>query len=225
LFESIRHTSSGAHVKLIRAQVVDALGDQALARSLAEDALTMLEDRPADAAIARYTIATLALAQGKPQDAIDELEPAIAAVAQLDIPPLHADLLHLEGRAFVAMGKLDRAAASLQSAVAQIERVRGSLQAERFRAAFLKSRSLLDLVRGALDLTQAAASESGESPESDLLQELSRLRGDLNALYSRLNRGGQDNQRRVLGPEWHEALHLRESRFGPCACSQGDGVD
>jgi len=246
LFESIQHTSSGAHVELIRAQVADALGDTAMARTLADKALRTLEDRPADAAIARYTIAMLALQQNEPQQAIVALTPAIAAVAQLDIPPLHADLLHLEGLAYRAMGQLERAAHSMQAAVAQIERVRGSLQAERFRAAFLgnriqvyedlvralldqaregavkeafstteqaKSRSLLDLVRGAVDLTQAAAGEAGASQDSELLRELSQLRGELNALYSRLNRGGQDNQRRVLGPEWHDSLLVRERKL------------
>lgn len=245
-FESIGHTSSGAHVQLIRAQVVDALDRGEEARTLAEAALETLTDRPADAAIARYTIAKLALKRNEAQLAIDALEPALAAVDQFDIPPLAADLRHLEGLAYRALGKPELAARSMQEAVAQIERVRGSLQAERFRAAFLgeriavyedlvrtlldqarsgavaeafsateqaKSRSLLDLVRGAIDLTQAAASEAGESQDSELLKELSRLRGELNSLYSRLNRGGQDNQRKVFGADWHESLRTRERKL------------
>jgi CHAT domain-containing protein len=245
-FLAIGHTSSGAHVQLIRAQVVDALGQSEFAQSLAQQALRTLEDRPADAAVARYTIARLSLRGGEAQRAIDALAPALAAVEQLDIPPVWADLLHLQGLAYRELGKLDDAASSLQRAAAQIERVRGSLQAERFRAAFLgdrikvyedlvrtlldqardtavadafsateqaKSRALLDLVRGTLDLTQAAARDVENAQEAELLKELVRLRGELSALYSRLNRGGQDNQRRVLGPAWHESLRARERKL------------
>ena len=245
-FASIGHASSGAHVQLIRAQVVDALGQGELARTLAHDALVTLKDRPADAAIARYTLARLALGRNEPQQAHEWLAPALAAAEELDIPPVRADLLHLEGLAHRALGKLDAAARSLRSAVTQIERVRGSLQAERFRAAFLgdrikvyedlvrtlldqarttavadafsateqaKSRALLDLVRGTLDLTQAATRDAGDGKDAELLQELNRLRGELSALYSRLNRGGEGNHRRILGPAWHESLRARERKL------------
>jgi len=119
----------------------------------------------------------------------------------LNLAPLLGDLLHARAQLRMAQGDRARALADLRAAVEQVDRVRGSLQADRFRAAFLgnraalyedlvdgllesaqpeavveawtvaeraKSRSLLDLVSGAIDLAARARAVSDDPREAGL---------------------------------------------------------
>lgn len=240
-FDALGHATARAQLDLIRAELLAARGQPDEARALVAGALGALEDRPAGSAAARHHLARLALAAGDLATAERDLAAALATAEQLDLAPLRADLLHVRGLLHRTRGAPDAAAADLRAAVEQVERVRGTLQAERFRAAFLgnrleiyedlvtqildhggpaalpeafevveraKSRALLDVVRGAFDLAEAA--ERPDDPATAaLLAELARLRAELNWLYSQL--GGEDptTLRRPLA-EWQREVQSRE---------------
>jgi len=137
----------------------------------------------------------------------------------LGLGPVLGDLLHLRGLLRRAQHRTEEALADLRQALEQVERLRGALQAERFRAAFLgdrlaiyeavvaqalsqegdgniaeafaaaeraKSRALLDVVGGALDLDLVAARESADPGEAAMLADLARLNAELNWLYGGL---------------------------------------
>ncbi|MCZ7569637.1 MAG: CHAT domain-containing protein [Ardenticatenaceae bacterium] len=241
-FDALGHTTARAQLDLIRAELVAARGEPDKARDLVTDALAALHDRPAGSAAARHHLARLALAAGDLTAAATELTAALATAEALDLAPLRADLLHVRGLLHRAQGAAEAAVADLRAAVEQVERVRGTLQAERFRAAFLgnrlaiyedlvtqvldrgdaeapaeafavveraKSRALLDLVRGAFDLAEAAEPEPGEPAAAALLAELTRLRAELNWLYSQLDDGDSALQRRSL-IDWQRAVRHRE---------------
>jgi CHAT domain-containing protein len=207
-----------ARLDLVRAAILHEQGRTADAHALVTDALLQFDDRPTDAAAAHEQLARLALDAGDAPAALGEIDRAIAAVRPLDLAPLMADLLRTRGRVLRALNRPADAAADFRASVEQIERVRGSLQAERFRTAYLgrhvpayedlvatvldlpeagalaeafrvveqaRSRSLLESIRRALDepVTPPHATGGEEAP---LARRATRLRSELNALYSRL---------------------------------------
>ena len=242
---ALGHATAGARLDLVRAELAAAQGRPAEARALVGDALTFFTDRPVEAAIARHHLARLALAAGDLEAADAELRAAVGAAERYDLPPLLADLFHVRGLVHRARGEPDRAVADLRAAVEQIERVRGTLQAERFRAAFLgnrlavyedlvrhaldrggagaiaeafatvelaKSRALLDLVGGALDLAETDLAGVTDPSEAALVAEATQVRAELNWLYSRLAEADAVGQggRHPDDAGWREALHARE---------------
>ncbi|MDQ3695932.1 MAG: CHAT domain-containing tetratricopeptide repeat protein [Chloroflexota bacterium] len=241
-FGALGQPVTQARVAVARAALGRAAGHADEARILLTDALEVLAERPVDTVIARYQLARIALEAGELDAATNHLARAIPVAESLDLAPMLADLLHL--RAFVAhaQGEPTAALRDLRSAVERVERVRGTLQAERFRAAFLgnrleiyeslvaqllnqadaaavaeafavteqaKSRALLDLVTGSLDLTTTAARDAADPAETILLAELARLRSELNWYYSRLDQGAEDGPVTV-DAAWHEAIRGRE---------------
>ncbi len=171
------------------------------------------------------------------------------AAERLDLAPVLADLLHMRGLLHRARGEPDLAIADLRSAVSHVERVRGTLQAEQFRAAFLgnrlaiygdlavqaleatspdgvaeafatveraKSRALLDIVSGALDLEGAIGPNPNDPAEVKLENEMARLRAELNWRYSQLTEVGKSAEAGNPGTtcpnaaDWHRAVQERE---------------
>lgn len=218
-FEQLGHRTARARTDLLRAEVLAANRRPNDAQAVAQKSLAVLKSRPADAAAARHLLARLALELDDPSRAEAELIAALAAVSPLEVTPLLADLYHCLGCVRRRQGRLTEAIADLSQAVSHVERVRGTLQADRFRAAFLgdrarlyeelvtavldqnaadatrrsfgvaeqcKSRSLLDRVSGAVGPHDGAAGEADDPTAGRLARERSRLRGELNALYSRL---------------------------------------
>ncbi|MDP9368978.1 MAG: hypothetical protein M3Q03_11980, partial [Chloroflexota bacterium] len=208
-FAALGHATARARVDLMRAELAAAEGHLDEARTLVDDTFAVLRDRPAEAAIAHFHLARLALITGDLTTAANGLEAAMPAAERLELSPLLADLLHLRGLLHRARGESDRATADLRSAVSHVERVRGTLQAERFRAAFLgnhlaiyadlvvqalegtspdgiteafvtveraKSRALLDIVSGALDLEGSTGPNQNDPAEVKLETEMARLR-------------------------------------------------
>lgn len=239
-FDALGHATARAQLDLIRAELVAARGQPDEAHTLVAGAATTLHDRPAGRAAAAHHLAHLALAAGDLETAESELAAGLATAEELDLAPLRADLLHMRGLLHRAQRSARAAVTDLRAAVAQVERVRGTLQAERFRAAFLgnrlaiyedlvtqlldggdaaalaeafavveraKSRALLDVVRGAFDL--AAENESDDPATADLLAGLSRLRAELNWLYSQLNADDPSALHRPL-PDWQREVRSRE---------------
>jgi len=140
-FEELGHDTFKAKVDLARAEIALRHNQPRPARELAGRALAVLQDRPADAATARHLLARIALAMNEYHLAEAELQAGIATARQLDLAPLLADLLHLRGQMHQRLGRHRDAVLDLEYAVKQIERLRGMLQADRFRAAYLGERA------------------------------------------------------------------------------------
>ncbi|MHC4218432.1 MAG: tetratricopeptide repeat protein, partial [Planctomycetota bacterium] len=142
-----------ARVKLLRGELAMALGQREPAAHLLAEALRDLHDRPAEAAIARHHLAVLALAGGDHDRAETLINDAIDAASEYNLAPLRADLLHTRARLRVAQERQRDALPDLRAAVLEIERVRGTLQADRLRAAFVENRAAVyeDLVEALLD--------------------------------------------------------------------------
>lgn len=215
---TLGHAAALARLSLLRSDLAVARGDLGEAMDAAEYALAALEDRPIDAAIAHYRLADLACTEGDLSRARRWLDPARATAEQSRIAPLLADVLHLSGRIDLKENRPAAAIEQFREAVRQVERTRGMLQADRFRAAYLggrlgmyeslvaalidtnepaerreaflaaelaKSRSLADVLRGAVDpvRTRPDRSASVDKDEADLLDELSHVQGRLNNRY------------------------------------------
>lgn len=249
-FDLLDLTTARARVDLTRAELAAVRGRADEAETLLRDALEVLGERPVEAVAARYGLARLALARNDLATAESELAAALPAAEALDLAPVLADLLHARGLVHRAAGRPDRALSDLRAAVTQVERVRGTLQAERFRAAYLgnrlatyeafvrqaldrgdaaavadafavteraKSRALLDRVGGALDLVDAAERHA-DPAEADLLRDLSRLRAELNWLYSRFANDGDGTRvaaatattTTTTTTDWQHAVHEHE---------------
>lgn len=210
-FAQLGHQTARARLDLIRAELAADARQFDLAEEICRAALDALSDRPADSAAARYHLARIALARGDLPRAESELARAIPAAESLAVAPLLADLLHTRGLVRRSAGDGAAAVRDLRAAVEHVERVRGALQAEQFRAAYhgrrlsiyedlvttacqagdaaaafdgierAKSRLLLDMISRTVDATGAAGELGGP-----LAAELAARRADLNAAYSRL---------------------------------------
>ena len=182
-FEDLSHSTARAKVDLVRGDLLARHQRMDEARRLAHGALATLADRPADSVAARHLMAKLSLSAGQVDLAENELNTAVAIARELDLPPLLADLLHTRGRVHHARGRPDQAVADLTAAVETVERVRGTLQADRFRAAYLGGRCDLyeDLVGVTLgvgdDEAMARAFEAAEMAKSRTL--LDQLGGQI----------------------------------------------
>ncbi len=242
-FDKLGHAAARARVDVIRGELAAADGRAEEAHTLIVGALSALQNQPLESAIARYHLARLALDTGDPATAEAELDAALPTAQQLDVAPLAADLLHMRGLARREQGKLHDASRDLQAAVEQVERVRGSLQAARFRAAYLtnrlamyqdlvttvldgrgqghlaaaflaaeraKSRSLLDVVSGAIDPIHSTERQPGDPAEAEIMDELVRLRSEVNGLYSQLSAPGHVDEPHRVTDQWRKALRQRE---------------
>jgi len=158
-YSSLKSEGGIAGVMLLEGELAMARGEHGNAGPLLADALEHLNERPADAATARHHLAVLALDQDNHVKAEALIDDAITAAAEYNLAPLLADLMHTRARLRAAQGRPAEALADLRTAVSQIERVRGTLQADRLRAAFVESRTAAyeDLVQAVLD-AQAAGS-------------------------------------------------------------------
>jgi tetratricopeptide (TPR) repeat protein len=139
-FLSLGQTAPRARLDLIRSDVARHAGRPDDATRLAEAALAALADRPLDAAGARFRLARLALESGDVASCDAHLAAAIETATQHAVTPLMADLLHMRGRRHRKSGDAAAARRDLSDAVDLLDRLRGTLQAERFRAAFVGER-------------------------------------------------------------------------------------
>lgn len=243
--ERLGQEAARARLDLVRAEFAAQCGRRAEARALAEDALDTLALRPSDAVLAHEQLAWRDMEAGEHAAAEAHIASALPVAERLDLAPLRARLLHVRGLARRGRGASDDALRDLKSAVEQIERARGALQAERFRTAFLgshlaiyedavlaaldadetatadafalveraKSRALLDVVGGALDLIDAADREAEDPAEAELLTELARLRSELNWQYSRFDDAQADPTSFAEREEWRASIQRLESEF------------
>ncbi len=206
-FTELGHRTARGRCDLIRAALELDANRPASARRLTTEALAAFAERPADAAAARLMLGEIAAAEGADELAEAELAAGLALARALDLPPLLADLLHAAGRRHRAAGRLAEARAVLEEAVEQVERVRGMLQARRFRAAFMGHRRSVheELLAVALDRHAAgravgadagAGEAAGDAEVAAALRagELGRHRGLLDDLVA-----AEGREHRVAG--------------------------
>lgn len=259
-FARLGHSTGLAQIKLLQGEAAGSLGDSANAKAMIAEALALLSDRPALAAIAQYRLAQSHIATGDLAPAESLLAAAMDTACSLNLAPLLGDLLHARARLRQAQGRPAQAIADVRAAADQIDRVRGTLQADRFRAAFAgdrtavyedltamllesgdpagvaeafatveraKSRSLLDLVTGAIDLVERLPASADDPGEAGLLRKLGQGRSELNALYSRLDELVRGDQRRAPDPRWRIRIEQceRETQVleGRLAATRGVG--
>jgi len=250
--EALGQRSTQARLLLVRSELADLRGHSEDAMALARRALESAENRPLDAALARHRIACLLLDRGAVDAAESFVDEALQVARSAGVTPLIADLLHVRGRILRQQGDLSAAVDELRSAIDHLERVRGALQAERFRAAFLGGRlaAYETLVGAMLDRGgSSAAAEAFEAAElaksralSDLVRgtlppineggsdpmaaELSNTRRhfqeQLNNWYRRLEPGATDDAWRIRANDLEHGLSQVEARIAATQRVSGD---
>ncbi len=139
-FNSLGHKTGCGRIALLRGELAWANGEHEIGRRLVSEALELLGRRTADAAAAHHALACMDLESQQLDSCDRRIATALEAVQRLRLAPLLADLLQARAHLRKAQGSPGAAIVDLRNALEQIERVRGTLQAERFRAAFLGQR-------------------------------------------------------------------------------------
>lgn len=206
---------------MLEARVLASDADISGAIRLLQEARKLLEDRPADAAVAHLQLGDLLLQSGDLPGAAEQVEHALTVAEALDLAPLKAESLHARARIRAAASKRDDAATDFADAIDQTERIRGTLNAEALRAAFLGRRSSIyaDAASFALDTTdtplafdrlerarartmQESAAQPvpsrrhphGDHADRDIMLEIDRLRRELTAMYSHTGEVGASSR-------------------------------
>jgi len=212
LYESLEHPHALAETRLLQAMCLLRKGWIDEARSVAAEAASSLADRPLARIRALLRVAWIEFEAGDLRASEAPLDEVLRLAERDALTPLLADARHLRGRIREKQARLDAAHAELRASVDACDRIRGALQADRFRASFLgnrfaiyedllhvavsrgnafdafdaaeraRSRALLDLVRGADDFD--ALRPADESDEA-IVAELEAARAELNNLYAR----------------------------------------
>lgn len=224
-----------AEIDLDRAKVAVGRGRTDEAFRLTHAAMVTLRGRPL-----RETECHLVLAEAHlerdPQQAECELDAAELGARRLDVPPLLARVLHVRGRLRRSQRRLDLAAAALSEATEHVERLRGTVQADRCRAGLgLSNRAIYEdhldvLVSRGDDNSVAAAFAVADRMRSRVLLDQVRrgelshrigqdggdhpceqLRGRLSLLYSRLA-DAMDGEDLDVG-SWRDELRRAESEL------------
>lgn len=134
-FEQVGAVASAAETSLLRAEVLDSLGQRADARALTTAAVDRLADAesPAYLALALLQLSDLS----DPTEAWGHLERASAIIGDLDLPPLKHPLELRLGRWYRRNGDLERAVGHMRTAVEIIDALQGMVPGESLRAVFL----------------------------------------------------------------------------------------
>ncbi len=245
-FSELGNTTARAQVDLVRGDLARMNGRIGEARRTVLSALSVLHDHPVDSATARHLLGRLALDEGDLETAETELAASLNIACKLDLAPLLADVHHSFGELQRRRGRPDQAIDSFRNAVKQVERVRGTFQAQRFRAAFLgnrlsmyeqlvttlldsngdaaiteafavaekaKSRSLVELVGGVVELEATGRSNVEDPTEAKLLRETARMRAELNALYRHVAERSERAGSNRFNPRWQAKVHRHEHRL------------
>lgn len=148
----------GAHRGRARATLM--LARIALRERRIDDADALLltarrdDEPPLDRILREQAVASLDAARGEHSAALERIASAMLAAQALGHAPLIADLLYARATSLAALNDRAGALDTLRHAADQIERVRGTLQGDLLRVAYLSTRreAFDDKVRLALDL-------------------------------------------------------------------------
>lgn len=245
-FAALSQSAPTARVQLMRAALALERGRLSEAEAMLRESAPHLCDRPLDAAALQYHEARLALARSDWATARSAAEIAVRLADELQIAPLQADVRQVRAAVRQRQGDFGGAAEDLCAAVEHVERVRGTLQADHFRAAFLgrrsalyenlvlatldaggdsaveraftameqgKSRSLLDVLSGAIELCGEDEPAAVDAVDSDLRRTSARLRSELNVLYSRLADYRATGRHKLSLAEWRALVRVREQEL------------
>lgn len=181
LSEELGNTTGVARVTILESRARSLLGDRELARAGVDLAIAALVDRPAEQAAAEMLRAELALADGHFKEAQVAIEAALGIIDRLDLAMLRSPALHLRALCHKSRGDASAAALDFDSAVEELERVRGTLPSERARASFLGDRLSLfdDAIAAALD-----AADEDSVRRAFSLAERSKARSLLDQMHS-----------------------------------------
>lgn len=238
-FEALDQTLERARLDLTRSELAAALGREDEAWRLAHDAHLAFAPDSVDAAAASEILARGDLGAGRADAALARATEALAIAETFDLAPLRARALHTRGLTKRAQG--ENALPDLRQAVRQIERVRGALQADRFRSSFLGSNlalyedavlaaldagpqgwpeafAFVELARGRTLLDQVAhtldlVEPAVEAADASLLSDLTRIRSELNWHYSRLDQPAGGVNHDVDPFAWQETTRRLENEF------------
>lgn len=135
------------------AQCESAVGDLDDASSLIHGVIDEAGADTLQRILGEQLLSRIGINSGKLDEARDHVRTGLAMAQQLDLAPPIADLLAVSAEIHRIDGDLEGEGRDLRQAVDQIERVRGALQADRFRSAWLGNRvSIYDqAIRNALD--------------------------------------------------------------------------
>ena len=239
-FTALGNSAGIGRVALLEGELALACGEHSRAETLLETALGLLQERPAESAVAHRHLAFAALAGNDLDETERRVARALAAATEYNLAPLLADVLHLRAALRRRQGRTEEALADLRSAVREIDRVRGTLQADRFRAAYVenrtavyedlvigllvqpsaqrvaeafgvveqaRSRALLDLVAGAVEPVRVSRPVAPDDTSGPLLEQVLRIRGELNGLYSQL---AENDTRPDSARRWRQEVESRE---------------
>ncbi|HIA72764.1 MAG TPA: CHAT domain-containing protein [Phycisphaerales bacterium] len=123
-----------ASVDLDRARLAISFGNMDEAQRLAYQALARFQNKPVHEAEARLVLAH-ALLHHDPLRAESEIDAVEVLARRLDIPPVLVSVLHLRGQLRRSQGRLSLAVAAFSEAIDHADRIRGTVQADRCRAA------------------------------------------------------------------------------------------
>ena len=198
-----------AHLALSRVLLVQGRVDEA--GTLLDDISCEDRDGAHSVAIGAMRAACL-IERGDAAAAIEVIDTTLNDASDHALPLVRADLLDLRGRASQMAGDTTTAQHDFETAIAEIERVRGSLHADRLRTAWLgdrlapyhallalaldqqdaarvfdvlemiKSRALLDVMQGGIELAEQVI---GTSDQTD--PEEARLIAELTDVRTELN--------------------------------------
>lgn len=129
-----------AVAQVLLAEIALRNGDYARATELIESAAPHMADRPIDRARLAYLRGSLLERQDAWKSACEQFDIALRTIAPLDISPVLADLFLARADALFRSGERGSAVDDFRRAVAEIEKSRNTLQADRMRSAYLGNR-------------------------------------------------------------------------------------
>lgn len=131
---------AAAECAMLRAEIALRSGDVARARGYVDAADSALADRPLQRSVIHILQARIAIADDDLLAARDTLLSVLDRVQPMGIAPVIADTYLLLGRVHAGLGDGAAANDARRAAIDLVERIRGTLQAERLRSAYLGDR-------------------------------------------------------------------------------------
>jgi tetratricopeptide (TPR) repeat protein len=183
--QTLGNETERSHALLQRASTLARIGRLGEARESLASVATASLVAPFDRTMAHFHTAVVAERSGALASALSEVDSALEHAAVAGIPPMQADALALRATLLRRSRRPRDAAHDARRAVTIIERMRGSLQAERTRAGLLGRRMLAyeELVASLLDdgspeATAEAFSVAEQAKSRALLDRMRQALGD-----------------------------------------------